>query len=121
MAMGVPQSVRDTVCRHSVVLYQDVQWQWQYTTDVNPKAALWIDVDSSDLQTITTKNTNTAHRCFSISTSTLTIQKVTKEDLGKYYRCYVISGGTQYVEHAAVYKIKDNKEKTGNHVLLNCR
>ena len=118
MAIGVPQSVHDTVCRHSVVLYQDVQWQWQCTTDVNPKAALWIDVDSSDLHTITTKNTNTAHRCFSISTSTLTIEKVTK---AKYYRCYVISGDTQYVEHAAVYETEEDNEGTGSHVFLDCR
>ena len=30
---STPQTAHDTVCRHSVVLCQAVQWQWQYSAD----------------------------------------------------------------------------------------
>ena len=106
-----------TACDPRVVLCQNVRWQWQYTRDPDPKTAPWTDMDSSALQTITTKSTTTASKCFNISITTLTLQRVSGADFGKSYRCYVINGNTEYVQRAAVYKLTEDTA-TGDQRLL---
>ena len=97
-----------------MILSQAVQWQWQYTADSNPKSALWMNMDTSILLTIVTNRTITSHNCFNISTTNLTFERVSRSDFGKYYRCYVIRGDTEYVQYAAVYKLRENRRELGN-------
>ena len=97
-----------------VIMSQAVQWQWQYTADSNPKSGLWMNMETSVLLTIVTNRTITSHNCFNISTTNLTFERVSRSDFGKYYRCYVMRGDTEYVQYAAVYKLRENKKKLGN-------
>ena len=97
-----------------MILSQAVLWQWQYTTDPNPNNGLWLDMETSVLRPIVTNRRITSHNCFNISTTNLTFERVSRSDFGKYYRCYVIRGDTEYVQYAAVYKLRENKKKLGN-------
>lgn len=97
-----------------MILSQAVLWQWQYTADPNPNTGLWLDMETSVLRPIVTNRTITSHNCFNISTTNLTFERVSRSDFGKYYRCYVIRGDTEYVQYAAVYKLRENKKKLGN-------
>ncbi|XP_076443959.1 uncharacterized protein LOC143282245 [Babylonia areolata] len=79
---------------------QDVKWHWQSTpTDPKSGVAAWTDISpTSKYVTVSDTTITPSHRCFVVSTSTLTVKDTSgsAEEYFNHHRCFVSDGDTNY-------------------------